>query len=314
MQSRHPSAHPFPFGKDKPVFGIGISSAIGTAAETLRHAELADRDGLDIFSASDHPYFGDRLDAYSLLGVALGRTANITGLVNVTSLPIRPAPMLARTITSLSALSGGRVVLGVGAGGLLDDIARLGAPQLEPAAAVRAMEEAITLVRALSGGGDPVTFDGEFHRVSAIDPAPVPAPPVWTGSNGPKSLAVTGRVADGWIPGHAADWLSSRYRWSRPIIDEAAAAAGRDPRDVATIYNLPGRVTQAPLPTTRDGEGRWRGGSVEQWVEELTGAALEHGAAGFIHFPSGGAPADVALGQWANEIVPAVREAVAVSV
>jgi alkanesulfonate monooxygenase SsuD/methylene tetrahydromethanopterin reductase-like flavin-dependent oxidoreductase (luciferase family) len=219
--------------------------------------------------------------------------------------------MLARTITSLSALSGGRIVLGIGAGGLWDEIAKLGAPRLGPGAAVRALEEAITLVRALSGGGGPVTFDGEFYQVSALEPAPVPAAPVWTGSVGPKSLAVTGRLADGWIPGHAADWLSPRYRESRLIIDEAATAAGRDPGDIATIYNLPGVIPSASLATTRDGDGRWIGGSAEQWVEELTGAVLEHGASGFVHFPAGDASADLALGRWSQEIVPAVREAIA---
>ncbi|MEU4746140.1 LLM class flavin-dependent oxidoreductase, partial [Actinosynnema sp. NPDC023658] len=161
------------------------------------------------------------------------------------------------------------------------------------------------------GGGGPVTFDGEFHRVTALEPAPVPAAPVWTGSVGPKSLEVTGRLADGWIPGHAADWLSERYRTSRPVIDEAATAAGRDPRDVATVYNLPGVITPSPLAATRDADGRWVGGSVGQWVEELTGAVLEHDAAGFVHFPVREPWTDVALGAWANEVVPAVREAVA---
>lgn len=88
-------------------------------------------------------------------------------------------------------------------------------------AAVRAMEEAITLVRALSGGGAPVTFDGEFYQVRAIGPAPVPAPPVWTGSVGPKSLAVTGRLADGWVPGRAADWLRPDYIAARRLVDAA---------------------------------------------------------------------------------------------
>lgn len=294
-----------------PLFGVGISTAVDAAAETLRLTVRADRDGLDLFTMSDHPYFADRLDAYSLLGVALGRTETITGLVSVTNLPSRPAPMLARTVTSLSALTGGRITLGIGAGGLWDDIARLGARRLSPGAAVRALEEAITLVRALSGGGDPVTFEGEFYQVSALRPAEVPAPPVWTGSVGPRSLAVTGRLADGWIPGHAADWLSPRFRESRPVIDEAAVAAGRDPAEIATVYNLPGRITPTPLAATRDEDGRWIGGSAGQWVEELTGAVLEHGASGFVHFPVDDASPEVALGQWAQEIVPAVRAAVA---
>ncbi|MCO5993328.1 LLM class flavin-dependent oxidoreductase [Actinoallomurus rhizosphaericola] len=290
-------------------FGIGVSTALDEAAETLRLTAEADRLGLDLFTVSDHPYFGDRLDAYSIVGIALGGTTRIAGMVNVTNLPTRPAPMLARAVTSLSALSGGRVVLGMGAGGSWGDIARMGVQKIAPADAVRAFEEAINLVRALCGGGEPVTFDGEFYQVTDLEPAPVPAPPIWTGSVGPRSLAVTGRVADGWIPGRAADWLSDRFRESRPIIDEAAAAAGRDPRDVATIYNLPGRITRDPLPATRDGDGRWIGGSAGQWVEELTGAVLDHGAGGFTLFPVG--PVDAALGPWAQEIVPAVREAVA---
>jgi alkanesulfonate monooxygenase SsuD/methylene tetrahydromethanopterin reductase-like flavin-dependent oxidoreductase (luciferase family) len=289
-------------------FGIGVSTALGEAAETLRLTAEADRLGLDLFTVSDHPYFGDRLDAYSIVGVALGGTTRIAGMVNVTNLPTRPAPMLARAVTSLSALSGGRVVLGMGAGGSWGDIARMGVERIAPGDAVRAFEEAIILVRALCDGGGPVTFDGEFYQVTDLEPAPVPTPPIWTGSVGPRSLAVTGRVADGWIPGHAADWLSDRYKKSRPVIDEAAAAAGRDPRDVATIYNLPGRITRDPLPATRDGDGRWIGGSAGQWVEELTGAVLDHGAGGFTLFPAG--PVDAALGPWAQEIVPAVREAV----
>ena len=294
----------------KALFGAGMSTAVATAAETLRLAGLADGDGLDLFTVSDHPYFGARLDAYAMVGMALGRTERIAGLVSVTNLPSRPAPMLARTITSLSALSGGRIVLGMGAGGLWDEIAKLGAARLGPGAAVRALEEGITLVRSLSGGGAPVTFEGEFYQVSDLEPAPVPAPPVWTGSVGPKSLAVTGRLADGWIPGHAADWLSPRYRTSRPVIDEAAVGAGRDPGEVATIYNLPGLITPAPLAATRDREGRWIGGSVEQWAEELTGAVLEHGASGFVYFGGDDTSAEIALGRWAREIVPAVREAI----
>lgn len=294
------------------VFGFGVHSNVDDGPKLLRMVRQADRDGLDLFSLSDHPYIGERLDAYAALGYLLGHTQRISGFVNVSNLPTRPPPMLARTVTSLSALSGGRVVLGLGVGGLWDRIAAMGVPRLSPADAVDAFEEAIVLVKKLSGGGPPVTYEGRHYRVKAIDPSPVAAPPVWTGSVGPKSLAATGRVADGWIPGHAADWLSERYRTSRPVIDEAAAAVGRDPREVRTIFNFPGRITDRPLPATRDADGRWIGGSVDQWVEELTGAVLEHGASGFTLFSAGGGSQDaVSLGRWAAEIVPAIREAIA---
>jgi alkanesulfonate monooxygenase SsuD/methylene tetrahydromethanopterin reductase-like flavin-dependent oxidoreductase (luciferase family) len=215
-------------------------------------------------------------------------------------------------VTSLSALSGGRVVLGMGAGGLWDRISAMGVPRLSPGAAVEAFEEAIVLVKLLSGGGPPITYRGDHYQVDQIEPAPVAAPPVWTGSVGQKSLAATGRVADGWIPGHAADWRSERYRASRPVIDEAAAAVGRDPREIRTVFNVPGRITERPLAATRDHDGRWIGGSVAQWVEELTGAVLEHDASGFMLFSSpGGTPDIVTLGRWAGEIVPAIRETLA---
>ncbi|WP_329171658.1 LLM class flavin-dependent oxidoreductase [Streptomyces sp. NBC_01477] len=298
----------------KTLFGFAPGTEAARAKEILRLAVAADRAGLDLFSLSDHPYYGHRLDAYATLGVVLGATSGIAGIANVTNLPSRPAPVLARTLTTLttlSALSDGRIVFGAGAGGFWDEIVKLGRPRLGPAAAVRALAESITLVRALSGGGGPVTFEGEFYQVAGIEPAAVPAPPVWTGSLGPKSLAVTGQLADGWIPGHASDWLSALHRDSRPLIDAAAAEAGRDPADIVTVHNLPGRITDRPLAQVRDDTGRWIGGSVQQWTDELTGAVLDHRAAGFIHFSTDDTPQDIVLGRWAEEIVPAVREAVA---
>ena len=296
----------------KVLFGLGLESGVHQVSEMLRHARLADDAGLDVVSLSDHPYFAERLDAYAALGFVLGATSNITGAVIMTNLLSRPAPILARTITGLSTISGGRVVLGMGAGGMQEEMDALGVPRLSPAARIRALEEAILVVRALSGGGDPVTFDGEFYHVTGLTPAAAPTPPIWIGVLGPKALAVTGRHADGWIPGHLADWRSTRVAESRPIIDEAAASAGRNPADVATIYNVSGRLTRVPLPETRDDEGRWIGGGVAQWVEELTFAVLEHGAAAFNYLvPPGDSISDATLNLWAHEVVPAVREAVA---
>jgi alkanesulfonate monooxygenase SsuD/methylene tetrahydromethanopterin reductase-like flavin-dependent oxidoreductase (luciferase family) len=294
------------------LFGLGLETGVDQVGEMLAHALLADAAGLDLVTLSDHPYFAERVDAYAALSFVLGATTEIAVAAIMTNLPSRPAANLARTVTGLSALSGGRVFLGLGAGGLWDEIVALGVPRLSPAARVRALEEAIIVVRALSGGGDPVTFDGEFHQITGLTPAAAPTPPIWVGSLGPKALAVTGRNADGWIPGHLADWRSRQVAESRPVVDEAAASVGRNPDDVATIYNVSGRLSQDPLPVTRDDDGRWIGGGVAQWVEELTFAVLEHGAAAFIYLlPPGDVISDTALNLWAREVVPAVREAIA---
>ncbi|MGW7679576.1 LLM class flavin-dependent oxidoreductase [Kribbella sp. NPDC054772] len=289
-------------------FGYGSPDSVRDVADIVRFAQQADRDGLDHLTLSDHPYVPNLLDGYAAIAFLLGRTERLSAFVNVTNLPLRPAPMLARTATSLSALSGGRFILGLGAGGAWDRITTMGVPELRPAAAVEAFEEAMQLVHGMSEGGQPAPT--KHYPIGELRPAPVPAPLIWTGSNGPKSLAATGRQADGWIPGRAADWLSDRYRWSRPLIDEAALAVGRKPSDVATIYNLPGTITAAPLRSTRDEDGRWIGGSPAQWIEELTDAVLNHNAAGFTLFPGRSEPYDVQLTRWSQEIVPAVRTAI----
>ena len=296
------------------LFGLGLETSVTQVSEMLGHARIADEAGLDFFSIGDHPYFAERVDAYAALGFVLGATSRISGAVIMTNLLSRPAPLLARTVTGLSAVSGGRVILGLGAGGMQQEIDALGVPRLSPAARIRALEEAIKVVRALSGGGDPVTFDGEFYHVTGLAPAAAATPPIWVGTGGPKGLAVTGRCADGWIPPHAADWRSKLVAESRPVIDEAAASAGRNPADVGTVYLVAGRMTRDPVPLsdTRDDEGRWAGGGVTQWVEELTSAVLEHGAAAFNYLARpGDGMSETSVNRWAHEVVPAVREAIA---
>jgi alkanesulfonate monooxygenase SsuD/methylene tetrahydromethanopterin reductase-like flavin-dependent oxidoreductase (luciferase family) len=297
------------------LFGLGLESGTHQVSEMLGHARVADEAGLDFFSIGDHPYFAERVDAYAALGFVLGATSSISGVVIMTNLLSRPAPILARTATGLSAISRGRVILGLGAGGMQEEIDALGVPRLPPGARIRALEEAIMVVRALSGGGDPVTVDGEFYQVTGLAPAAAPTPPIGVGSGGQKGLAVTGRCADGWIPPHAADWHSTVVAQSRPLIDEAAASAGRSPAAIGTIYLVAGRITLDPVPVaqTRNDKGRWIGGGVRQWVEEITSAVLEHGAAGFNYLvpPGGDSLDDTTLNRWAHEVVPAVREAVA---
>jgi hypothetical protein len=73
-----------------------------------------------------------------------------------------------------------------------------------------------------------------------------------------------------------------------------------------------GRLTRVSLAETRDDEGRWIGGGVTQWVEELTFAVFEHAASAFIYLlPPGDSISDTTLNLWAHEVVPAVREAIA---
>ncbi|MEZ0110128.1 alkanesulfonate monooxygenase SsuD/methylene tetrahydromethanopterin reductase-like flavin-dependent oxidoreductase (luciferase family) [Catenulispora sp. EB89] len=296
------------------LFGLGLESDNHQVTDMHRHARSADEAGLDFFSIGDHPSLADRVDAYATLGYILGATKNLSGGVICTNLFSRPAPMLARTIAGLSTHSGGRAILVLGANGSWEEVDAFGIPRLSPGARIRALEEAIVLVRALTGGGDPVTVDGEFYPVKELMPTPTPTSPIWVGVGGPKGLAVAGRNADGWIPPYAADWRSTVVAEARPVIEEAAAEVGRKPDDIGTIYLTAGQITRDPVPPaqTRDDEDRWCGGDVRQWVDELTYAVLEGGATGFNYLVRpGDTHDDTTLRRWTDEVVPAVREAVA---
>jgi alkanesulfonate monooxygenase SsuD/methylene tetrahydromethanopterin reductase-like flavin-dependent oxidoreductase (luciferase family) len=101
----------------KVLFGLGLETGVHQVREILEHTHVADAAGLDVVSLSDHPYFAERIDAYAALGFVLGATSNITAAVIMTNLLSRPAPILARTVTGLSTISGGRFILGIGAAG-----------------------------------------------------------------------------------------------------------------------------------------------------------------------------------------------------
>ncbi|MFB9926799.1 LLM class flavin-dependent oxidoreductase [Amycolatopsis halotolerans] len=305
------------------VFGVRLDSGFnGTAvgegdpARLIAEAQEADHAGLDVVTVTDHPYHARHLDAYATLGFVLGATSRISGAATVTNLPIRPVPALARTVSALSELSGGRIRLGVGAGALWDQIEAFGVERRTPAEAVRLFAEGITLLRALTGGGtEPVTFDGEFHRVTGVLPSAAATPPIWTGSIGPASLAVTGRLADGWFPAVAQDWRSETVAKSRPLIDRAAVEAGRDPAAISTLYNVFGTISGGAAPLSRGTGEHGMGvlaGSVRAWTAELAEASEEHGADGFVFFPNVGTVAEreESRQRWLHEVVPAVRAAI----
>lgn len=296
----------------RPFFGLSLNAPAERPGELLAWADAAEEHGYDLVTVMDDPFDGGRNEAYTALTVALARTRRVVGYVGVTNLPLRPAPVLARIVSTLSALTGGRVVLGLGAGGSADHAAAFGGPTLTPGQAVDALDEAIRLVHVLTGGGSgPVDFAGRHYRVRGARPAAVPTPPIWTGAGGPRALVITGRLADGWIPQYGADWRSPVVRRARAAIDAAACRAGRDPRRILTCYNITAALTSRDLARTRDGDGRWVGGSARQWIDELTTGVTDYDAAGFtttITAAAGQPSLELAV-RFARDVIGPVRAA-----
>jgi alkanesulfonate monooxygenase SsuD/methylene tetrahydromethanopterin reductase-like flavin-dependent oxidoreductase (luciferase family) len=208
--------------------------------------------------------------------------------------------VLAKAAASLDVLSGGRVELGLGAGGFPDATAAYGGPRRSPAEAYAALAEAIEVIRSVWSGERNLRFDGEHYRLAGAHSGPVPAHRIgiWLGVNGPRALRLAGRVADGWVPSFRGQLQPLRQMAGR--LDAGAAEEGRDPGAIRRVLNVGGVITDGAS------EGVLRG-PVAQWTEELTALVVEEGFDTFVLWADG--PGQ--LERFAEEVVPAVRQQVA---
>jgi FAD/FMN-containing dehydrogenase len=200
---------------------------------------------------------------------------------------LRQPAVLARAAASLDLLSGGRVSVGIGAGGFWDAIEAMGGRRLEPGPAVDALDEAIDVLRGIWDAAErrPLRIDGAYYRVAGAKRGPAPAHeiPVWVGAYKPRMLGLVGRKADGWLPSLPYLQPGDLSR-GNGIIDQAAQGAGRDPREITRLLNVTGQES----------------------AEDLARLALEDGISTFIVMgddPDG-------LRHFATEVAPAVREQV----
>jgi len=263
-------------------FGCFLTPDATNSQRALELATLADDLGFDLIGVQDHPYQRRFFDTWTLLTAIAMRTKRISVFPDVANLPLRPPAMLAKAAASLDLLTGGRVELGLGAGGFWDAIKAIDGPVRTPGESVSALEEAIQVIRLMWSGERGLHFDGKFYRLNGAHSGPVPAHPIgiWVGAYKPRMLALVGRLADGWVPSlgylKQADLAAANAR-----IDEAAAAAGRDPSAIRRVLNV-GDLT----------------------ADAVAVLALEHGFDTFVIGEDN-------LERFAADVAPKVRELIA---
>ena len=285
------------------LFGSFITPANAAPDNVVALAQLSEAAGLDLVTFQDHPYQAAFLDTWTLMSFVAARTERVHIAGNVLNLPLRQPAVLARAAASLDLLSGGRVELGLGAGGFWDPIVAMGGERLSPGESLTALREAIDVIRGIWDKGNPerLVVDGRRHRVNGAKRGPAPAHDVaiWVGGLKPRMLRLIGEKADGWLPSLAYLKGMEQIDESNARIDEAASAAGRDPRDVRRLVNIGGQFTAQP-------SDRLLVGPPSQWAEQLATLALEHGLSAFIVV--GDDPNQLAL--FGQEVAPATRELV----
>jgi len=218
-------------------FGLILPSyRAGATRESIdATADAAARLGWHSVFTTDHLLVdpGKRSEDYFTLFDALITTAHVAALqptlkvgISVVVVPMRNAVELAKELATIDALSGGRLIVGVGVGWNESEFQHLGyGPRFAQRGAY--LNEAVAIWRQL-WSGDTGRFDGRFHSWDEIRFGPLPAQradvPIWFGGRDEKALERAGRLGQGYhssASGH--DQLAVRI----PIIRAAALEAGR---------------------------------------------------------------------------------------
>jgi probable F420-dependent oxidoreductase len=179
--------------------------------------------------------------------------------------PLHIPFQLAKSLASLDAASGGRVIAGLGTGWSLDEYAASGIRPFEERGTV--LDELIEVCRAV-WGPDPVTYDGQLTKIASAVVGPKPARPI------PIMLAATNKKAqrrlvdhaDGWLPvGMGAEQLAAQWQ----ELQDLAAERGRT-EPIRTVVRVNTVYTAKPY----DGPDRQPfQGSADQIVEDLVAHA-----------------------------------------
>lgn len=189
---------------------IGGPAALGgLLAEIVAAAEQA---GFDLISVADHvwvhPVIGGpmkgHLESYTTLGYIAAHTRRVRLLALATAASYRPAGLLAKSVTTLDVLSGGRAMLGIGSGDYAEEAAGLGLPFPERAGSrFDVLEETVRACLEMWEGdrGSEKEFEGKHVRLGRALNLPQsltrPHPPILIAGSGEKrTLPLVARYAD----------------------------------------------------------------------------------------------------------------------
>ncbi|MEJ2711028.1 MAG: LLM class flavin-dependent oxidoreductase [Anaerolineales bacterium] len=296
-----------------PLFGSNIDPATQDAQKPLRWARIADENGLDLISIQDHPYNFKHFETWTLLSALAASTQRVHVGTNVLSTPLRPPAMLAKQAATLDVISGGRLELGLGAGGYPQGIKAFGGPDWSSSQRFQALKEYLQIVQGMwENAGGSFSYSGKFYSVKGVRPGPAPAHAIriWLGAYGPGMLRLTGRQAHGVLfskPYAPPEKLDSYNH----LIDEGAQQAGRSPQEIRRGYNLMGVLDIGASEVNRsDLKSGQLYGKPKDWVERILGFYHQQRMDTFTFWPVAG-DEERQIEAFAREVVPAIREQLA---
>jgi len=241
------------------VMTRGPMAVPGGMAAVVREAEAL---GFDFAALNDHlivprdigskyPYtdtgawpgkvFGECMDVLTAMSFVAGCTEKLRMLSSVMVVPHRPALMTAKMVATADALSGGRLILGIGVGWMEEEFSALDVPAFKERGAVT--DEYMAACIELWTKDNP-KFDGKYTKFSDIAFAPKPTqkphPPIWIGGESKAALRRTVRYANGWFPAsnnpkNKLDTVD-RLRGGIAELRQVAEEMKRDPASIDIAY------------------------------------------------------------------------------
>jgi alkanesulfonate monooxygenase SsuD/methylene tetrahydromethanopterin reductase-like flavin-dependent oxidoreductase (luciferase family) len=197
------------------------------------------------------------LEAWTTLTWLAARYPDVMLCHHVLGHGYRNPALTAKMAATLQVLSGGRFMLGIGAGWREEEYLAYGYDFPSNAVRVRQLEEMVQICRLMWTEEHP-TFQGTYFHIddAAATPRPDAVPPVCIGSSGEQlGLPLVGRHADVWNGAYWGD--DDAWRRKRDIVDAAAVAAGRDPSAIESCVTVAGDLPDSSAAS-------------EQWLDRLS--------------------------------------------
>jgi probable F420-dependent oxidoreductase len=274
-------------------FNLPVSGPMASAEVMANIAQLGEALGFNYLTLTDHvalpdtstpgyPYSttgefytpdpGHRVEQLTTAAWVAAKTSNIRIVLAVMVVPHRPAVVTSKMLATIDVLSGGRLVVGIGAGWLKVELDAVSTTPFAERGAVT--DEYIDAMRTIWTQDKPV-FHGKYVNIDGLltDPKPLqkPYPPIWVGGESGPSMRRAARIGDAWYPigSNNAHLLDTLPRLTAGIarIREMTKAAGRDPAAMGVVYRV--KRHGQPAPAATDGNRKLFTGTVANTIEDI---------------------------------------------
>ena len=269
-------------------FGVTIPNNWGIAdpRQVLAMGPLAESLGYDSVWVMDHllnsGYIRERLDdkpyyhPLATLSYLAATTKRVTLGTSVLVLPYHNPVELAKYGASLDQMSGGRVILGVGAGAMTEEFEALGVPFRQRGALTT---ECMAIMKELWTSPDPHYRSPRWNLAGfkfAPKPLQQPSIPLWVGGASPGALRRAATMGDGW---HPTGMPPDEFRAAREEVRRLATAAGREPDALTMSMRVEVEVAGRPSSPRAAGRARLAGDDTDQMIAGIHAyrrAGVEH--------------------------------------